>query len=138
MRRETIIGLVIAGAVVFAGCQRGPTYETAALAGRVVIDGEPVAKGGVQFMPIEQGQPAFGEVRDGVYAARVPKGRVRVIFSSTRETGRMVQVYSTQVPEVLDVMPESLREGIEITVTGDDPSRDFVLSSKPDRQAPSR
>ena len=107
----------------------------ASLAGRVVIDGTPVKNGGVQFMPLDQGQPAFSEVRDGGYAARVPKGRVRVIFSSTRETGRMVQVYSTQMPEVLDVTPPALREGIEITVERDDPARDFVLSSKGDRQS---
>lgn len=112
------------------GCHRGPAYDTAALAGRVMIDGEPVRDGGVQFMPLEHGHPAFSEVRDGVYAAWVPKGRVRVLFSATRETGRTVEMYSTKTPEVLDVLPASLRDGIEITVIADDPARDFSLSSK--------
>ena len=130
--------LIAAACVAATGCHRGPAADTASLAGRVVIDGTPVKQGGVQFMPLDRGQPAFSEVRDGAYAARVPKGRVRVIFSSTRETGRMVQVYSTQKPEVLDVTPPALREGIEITVERDDPALDFVLSSKGDRQPPPR
>jgi len=117
-----------------AGCGTGIPDDTVALAGRVTIDGEPVALGGIQFMPLEKGRPAFAEVRDGRYAARVPKGRVRAIFSSRKETGRQVQVYSTTMPEVIDVLPASLREGIEITVEGDDPKRDFVLSGKAERE----
>jgi hypothetical protein len=123
--------LVVLGAVV--GCGTATREDTATLAGLVTIDGEPVVLGGIQFMPQEQGRPTFAEVRDGRYQARVPKGRVRAIFSARRETGRQVEVYSTTIPEVIDVLPASLREGIEITVAGDDPSRDFVLSSKAER-----
>jgi hypothetical protein len=113
-----------------AGCGTAVRDDTVALAGGVTIDGKPVALGGIQFMPLEKGRPAFAEVRDGRYEARVPKGRVRAIFSARRETGRQIEVYSTTIPEVIDVLPASLREGIEITVDGDDPSRDFSLSSK--------
>jgi hypothetical protein len=116
--------------LVAMGCGTVVREDTAALAGRVTIDGKPVALGGIQFMPLEKGRPAFAEVRDGLYVARVPKGRVRAIFSSRRETGRQVEVYSTTMPEVIDALPASLREGIEITVEGDDPNRDFVLSGK--------
>jgi hypothetical protein len=127
-------------AVILAAIGCGTTLrdDTAALAGRVTIDGEPVTLGGIQFMPLEKGRPSFAEVRDGVYAARVPKGRVRAIFSSRRETGRQVEVYSTSIPEVIDILPASLREGIEITVEGDDPGRDFALASKPQPEAPAR
>ena len=125
--------LVIAAsgvAVSGAGCGRGPDAEdTAALAGRVLIDGAPVQKGGIQFMPVERGRPSYSTVTGGAYAARVPRGRVRVIVSAVQETGRQVQVYSTTRPEVIDVVPDSLREGIEVTVDGDDPARDFNLSS---------
>lgn len=124
--------------LVATGCGTVVRDDTAALAGRVTIDGKPVALGGIQFMPLEKGRPAFAEVRDGVYAARVPKGRIRAIFSSRRETGRQVQVYSTTMPEVIDVLPASLREGIEITVEGDDPSRDFTLSGNAEREVPTR
>ena len=127
-------GCVVAIVLLAMGCGTAVRDDTAALAGRVTIDGEPVALGGIQFMPLEKGRPAFAEVRDGVYAARVPKGRVRAIFSSRRETGRQVQVYSTTMPEVIDVLPASLREGIEISVEGDDPKRDFVLAGKAERE----
>lgn len=116
--------------LVAAGCHPGPRSDTAALAGHVVIDGEPVERGGVQFMPLERGQPAFSEVRGGAYTALVPKGRVRVIFSAVRETGREVQVYSSRVPEVVNALPPELADGVEITVDGDDRAMDFVLSSK--------
>ena len=127
-------GCLAAIVLLAMGCGTAVRDDTAALAGRVTIDGEPVALGGIQFMPLEKGRPAFAEVRDGVYAARVPKGRVRAIFSSRRETGRQVQVYSTTMPEVIDVLPASLREGIEISVEGDDPKRDFVLNGKAERE----
>lgn len=129
---------VSAVGVSTSGCQaRGARSDTAALAGRVSIDGVPVPKGSVQFMPLDHGQPAFSEVRDGAYAARVPKGRVQVLFSAPKETGRLVQVYSSKVPEIVDALPPSLRDGVEITVDGDDPNRDFSLSSKPSpRQEP--
>lgn len=124
--------------LIAAGCGIAARDDSAALAGRVTIDGKPVTLGGIQFMPLEKGRPAFAEVRDGIYAARVPKGRVQVIFSSRRETGRQIEVYSTTMPEVIDVLPESLREGIEITVEADDPSRDFVLSGKAAREGSAR
>lgn len=81
-------------------------------------------------MPMETGQPAYSEVRDGAYSARVPKGRVRAMFSSVKETGRTVEVYSSAMPEIIDNLPPALREGMEITVTGDDRTRHFALSSK--------
>jgi len=122
--------------VIFtAGCGTAVRDDTVALAGGVTIDGQPVALGGIQFMPLEKGRPAFAEVRDGRYQARVPKGRVRAIFSARCETGRQIEVYSTTIPEVLDVLPAALREGIEIVVEGDDPSRDFSLSSKTAQEA---
>lgn len=112
-----------------ASCRSRPPEDTAALAGTVLIDGTPVRRGGIQFMPIDRGRPAFSPIVDGTYAARVPKGRVRVIVSSAKETGRTIEVYSTTVPEVVDALPPSLREGIEITVEQDDPRRNFDLSS---------
>lgn len=115
--------------LVSQGCGSGPQEDVAVLAGRVAIDGEPVQKGGIQFMPLDQGRPAFSPVSEGAYSARVPKGRVRVILSAVKETGRQVQVYSTTVPEVVDALPPALRDGFEITVEGDDAARDFKLSS---------
>lgn len=112
------------------GCGSRAHDDSARLSGRVVIDGVPVEFGGIQFMPLERGRAAFAEVRNGDYAARVPRGRVRAIFSSRRETGRQVQVYSEMIPEVVDTLPPALRDGIEITVESDDPARDFLLSSK--------
>lgn len=132
--RGSILAVLVVVCGGLAGCGTSIPDDTVALAGRVTIDGEPVALGGIQFMPLEKGRPAFAEVRDGIYAARVPKGRVRAIFSSRKETGRQVQVYSTTMPEVIDALPASLREGIEITVEGDDPKRDFVLSGKAERE----
>jgi len=123
---------VVAG--LLTGCGRSQATDTASLAGRVTIDGEPVVTGGIQFMPLDQGRPAFAEVRDGVYRADVPRGRVRAIFSSRRETGRQIEIYSTTVPEVVDVLPASLREGIEITVSGDDAAHDFNLTSRKGEQ----
>lgn len=129
--RYAMIAAILACFLGMSGCTSPRRDDTALLAGRVVIDGTPVQKGSIQFMPLDRGRPAFSDVNAGAYSARVPKGRLRVIFSSVRETGREIELYSTKVPEVLDALPPSLREGVEIVVEGHDPSRDFVLSSKP-------
>lgn len=128
---QNTAAMVIMGLALGAlGCRGAARDDTVMLAGRIVIDGQPVRKGGIRFMPLDRGHPAYSDVQDGRYSARVPKGRLRVFFSAVEETGRMVQSYSAKVPELIDAVPPTLRDGVEITVDGDDAARDFVLSSE--------
>jgi hypothetical protein len=124
-------------AAMSVGCGKGarpPAYPSARLAGMVTVDGQPVAKGVLQFLPPE-GSPAAiiqAEIIDGRYTATaVPVGKIRVLFSGVKETGRVDTKSSSQpIPEVVNLIPERYRDGMDIQVTGDNDGQNFELKSK--------
>lgn len=78
--------LIIAAVAVTIGC--GDSHPSrVAVAGRVLIDGEPVTRGSIKFVP-EKGRPSFGEIGsdgrfiltcyDGADGALPGKHRVQV------------------------------------------------------------
>jgi hypothetical protein len=127
---------LLAGVVLCAGC--GPaanSHPTAKLAGHVTIDGQQIDVGQIQFMPLGKGpgsgQLAEGTIAQGSYSAdRVPTGKVRVIFAALRKTGKMIHEGDYVFPEEVSMIPEKYQQGIEIDVSGDNPSQDFNLDSK--------
>jgi hypothetical protein len=116
------------------GCDAGkPTYPTARLEGNVTLDDRPIPEGNLQFMPQDVGQaPVTGApIVDGRYVAEaVPRGRLRVLLTATKATGKMVKDYSTPRPEVINLIPAKYRAGIPIEVTGDNANLNFALRSR--------
>jgi hypothetical protein len=125
--------LVLIGAATFCcGCgQSVNPHPTARLAGRVTIDGRPIAQGRIQFFPITAGgQPDDTEIKDGEYAAEhVPRGKVRVVFLSAKETGKIIHD-GHDYPEIASIIPDQYRSGIDIDVGEDNPNQVFALVSK--------
>jgi hypothetical protein len=115
------------------GCgQAKPTYPAARLEGSVTLDGKPIAQGNLQFVPQDASQaPITGTtIADGRYVAEaVPRGKLRVLLSASKETGKMITEYSTPRPEVINLIPAKYRAGIPIDVTGDNLNQDFALKS---------
>jgi hypothetical protein len=120
--------------VLLLGCDSGkPTYPSARLEGSVTLDGKPIAQGSLQFMPQDVGQvpSTAAPIVDGKYVAdAVPRGKLRVLLSATKETGKIIKEYSSSRPEVVNLIPEKYRAGIPINVTGDNPNQDFPLKSR--------
>jgi hypothetical protein len=125
------LGMVLA---LVMGCNSGKsTLGTANLEGNVTLDGKAINEGTLQFMPREKGQanPSMAQIVNGRYVAvGVPKGKVQVLLTALRKTGRMIKEYDETRPEVVSLIPEKYRSGIEINVTGDDPNKNFELKSK--------
>ena len=116
--------------VLGSGCSTRPNQPTARLAGTVSLNGQAVSEGNIQFHPVEAERGIVQvEIRDGRYAAAIPQGPVVVLLNATRTTGRKVQQYSEEVPEVVSVIPPKYRPGIPLEVTGDDPALNFELTS---------
>ena len=121
------------------GCGKsGSEFPVARLEGTVTINGRPLpadAEGWVQFMPSGgggQASPARSQIVDGRYLAEnVPLGKILVIFTVTRLTGRMVVEDNvpggTPDPERENLVPESCRQGIPLEISGDEEKRDFDL-----------
>jgi len=53
--------------------------------GKVTLDGQPVAAGAVNFLPVDGNTPtAGGVIKDGTYAAEVPYGSMRIEIRSPK------------------------------------------------------
>lgn len=124
--------IALAAAFVVAGCNPA-AFPTVRLEGRVTIDGQPVEKGQINFASSQQGggPSATAQIVAGRYVAdRVPQGKVRVYFDATRQTGKTVEHYGQQWPEIVNIVPQKYRGGIEIEVAGKTATYDFDLQSK--------
>jgi hypothetical protein len=139
-RRVPRVGavVVLTLAALTVGCGSGggagTSYPSAKLSGTVAVDGQPIATGSMQFLPPPETKAPVvtAEIKDGRYAAAgVPTGKVRVIFTAVKETGRVdTKSTSTPVPEVVNLIPDRYRDGIDITVTADKADQNFDLKSK--------
>jgi hypothetical protein len=128
-----LLGIVFLGVLV-TGCGLAkPVAPTANLEGMVTLDGRPIDEGTIQFMPATKGQaaPSMAVISEGRYVATgVPRGKVQVLLSATRKTGKMITTYSEPYEEAVSIIPEKYQSGIEINVAGDDPKRNFELKSR--------
>ena len=122
--------VVLATAILGCG-QSVSDRPTARLEGRLQIDGVAVTTGSIQFLPQGNGRPASAEVLDGHYIAQsVPLGKVRVMFTAIKETGRMQSDGGHEFPERINLVPVRFRSGTDLDVPGDNPSQDFLLTSR--------
>ena len=120
---------LIAGLVILAsGCGKsGP--PTSRVEGSVTLDGKPLEKGTISFVCLEndRGGSAAGKIVAGKYdVADVPRGKVRVGFHAVRSTGRMTSIPGgPPMPEIINVIPEKYRMGVEVEVAEPNVHRDF-------------
>ncbi|MBX6315425.1 MAG: carboxypeptidase regulatory-like domain-containing protein, partial [Isosphaeraceae bacterium] len=77
-------------AVALGGCgDTGDGLSRQAISGTVTLDGQPLARGTIQFLPIspQQATPALVEIKDGTYTIPRDRGLVpgtyKVLISST-------------------------------------------------------
>ncbi len=106
------------------------------LEGKVTIDGQPLpgdAVGSVVFTPRAKGQApaAQAKIDAGHYQTdKAPLGDIKVFFHISRATGKIIQDSPDDAHprrELQDLVPETLRGGLDVNVTGDNPHQDFDL-----------
>ena len=123
--------LLLSVNAIGCGPEESP-YPTANVSGKITLDGQPLASGSITFLPEggEQARPTATDFSDGIYSLTdAPLGRVRVRIISTKETGKLIPGSSEMVPEVVDVVPQRYRQGIELEIAGDNDQLDFDLTS---------
>jgi hypothetical protein len=129
-RTLRLAGTILLGVLLTGfGCAKSGTR----LEGTVTIDGNPVAEGRLQFVPQgpERRSPVTAAIKDGRYAASsVPLGTVRVLFSATQKTGRLIHEYSQPYEEIVSIIPKTYEQGMIIEVTADASTQDFALTSR--------
>ncbi|MGO9108842.1 MAG: hypothetical protein ACLP9L_06380 [Thermoguttaceae bacterium] len=123
--------------LVSAGCGSPSHSEPVArLEGKVTINGGPLpedAVGSVVFRPRAKGQApaAQAKIHAGRYQTdKAPVGDVMAFFHISRPTGKIIQDSPNDEhphPELQDLVPEKLQDGLRIDVAGDNPHLDFDL-----------
>jgi hypothetical protein len=127
--------LAISFVLAIGGCSRGPNYENATVMGTVTIDGQPVPKGFVTFMPSakNQGPVIGGKIVDGKYCCeKVPLGKSQVIFiAQAVEMTTIVEKATGAKHEVpKNILPPQYAPGLEADVKSGTNNLDFPLRSK--------
>ena len=111
--RAAWIWLVLVATAIFSACSRGPAPpKRGTLAGKVTLNGKPVASGLVRFMALDPSAVnVVAQVKDGQYnlpAEQGPtKGKYRVEFSVPSTTKQRVP--NDDVPGTfMEIAPETL------------------------------
>jgi hypothetical protein len=128
------LSLAMLTTLACVGCGgSGTDYPTARVTGSVSIDGEMVESGHVNFMPApgSEAHPVSAEIESGKYLAEnVPLGPSVVTFSISRPTGRIIsEPDRTPYPEILNAVPPQYANGMEIQISKDSPTQDFLLTT---------
>jgi hypothetical protein len=90
------VAVAVAAAVAAVGCDRGGDgLPRESVSGKVTLDGRPLDRGEITFVPTGgDGPPVGGEIQDGTYAIRRADGPVpgphRVAIFSAKPTGKKI------------------------------------------------
>lgn len=108
--------------IISSGCgESAPVFPSAKLEGTITIKGEPVQKGNLQVISKDKvGLIAQGPITDGKFMIPdAPLGEVTIIVRATKATGKMIKEYSSEYPEVINIVPNSYQQGVPFTVKKD-------------------
>ncbi|WP_425615296.1 hypothetical protein NA78x_005211 [Anatilimnocola sp. NA78] len=132
-RSLLVLVAVLLGTI--AGCGGGAGGLTT-VSGTVKVDGEPLKKGAISFLPVDgQSTTAGGAITDGTFTVQVPKGMQKVVINAPKVTG-MRKLYDTPDSPTMETTAESLpakyHSATELTldVKGGSVKQDWDLSTK--------
>jgi hypothetical protein len=118
-------------AVLASGCGR----QTVTVSGDVTLDGQPVTKGTITYVPVDTSLPRVErEIVDGKYTAPLPVGAYKVQVSWQRPTGKKRQMLpdSPAIDILEEAVPGKFNTNTELQtdIKAGDTKRDWPLKSK--------
>jgi hypothetical protein len=136
MIRGFLGSVALLSLVIFVGCGGDSAGSTTRVSGTVMLNGGPIppgAQASISFVPINEnrGVVASAEIKDGKFEVPdAPVGPVRVEFSISQMTGESRPADDGRTGGevvVKNLLPESVRNGIEKSVSADQPEMSFDL-----------
>jgi hypothetical protein len=132
--RAVCRGVSLLALLVLAGC--GDADSMAEVTGTVRVDGEPMSEGSITLVPANgDGPTAGGQIKDGKYSVRSPKGVMKVSISMPKVVGKK-KVYATpdspEMPVTVEALPPRFNQATELRleVKGGSNPKDWDLQSK--------
>lgn len=110
---------LLCSTLILMGCaEKEAVISTAKLEGTITINGFAVEKGTLQVISKDKvGLIAQGQITDGKFIIPdAPLGEVTILVRATKLTGKMIKEYSSEYPEVINIVPNSYRQGVPYTV----------------------
>ena len=130
-------------AMLANGCGGQSGIERPAVSGTVLLDGQPIESGTISFVPAPgtKGPTAGGIIKSGKYSISegdgAAVGTARVEISSSKATGKMIEVGSpmppgTKIEETIEAVPTKYNKNSTLTVEikAAANTHDFDLKSK--------
>ncbi|MBN2292516.1 MAG: hypothetical protein JXM70_08835 [Pirellulales bacterium] len=136
-----ITSLALFSLLALIGC--GGADNRAGVSGKVLLDGRPVAKGTISFIPVEgtEGPTSGGDIINGEYAVTSDKGvavgKNRVIIRSVVKSGRKINMGNGDVDdEWVQMIPARYNKQSDLIciIQAGSNQQDFELQSKLPRQ----
>lgn len=101
--------------VLVSGCSKGKPMGD--VRGKVTLNGEPLAQGAVQFVPVNGDTPTTGGViRDGAFQVEVPVAKQRVKISSNVVDKEKTPPNATADQIVMKSLPAKYNTHSDITL----------------------
>jgi len=103
--------------VTGSGCSQGPATGT--VTGEVTVDGKPLPKGHLEFMPLDgQGQTGGMIITDGKFSGQVPVAKMRVKIHGHKVVKGTYQAYAGAPPEddIVEGLPAKYNDKSDITL----------------------
>ena len=110
---------LLCATIISMSCgEADPVFPSAKLEGTITIKSQTVEKGTLQVISKDKvGLVAQGQITDGKFMIPdAPLGAVTIIVRATKTTGKMIKEYSSEYPEVINIIPKSYQQGIPFTV----------------------
>ena len=124
-------GLLVALGTL-TGCDSGAMVK---VTGVVTLDGKPIEKGAITFVPADGKAPTTGgPIKAGRYTVQVPRGLMKVSITAPKVVG-MKKLYSTPNSPEMEVTAEALpakyneATELKVEVTAGTKQQDFELRS---------
>lgn len=105
--------------LVALGCGESDPLNRQAVSGKIMLDGEPLAEGTVEFTPVNNGVPSGATVKDGLFTIPEEKGLppgdyvVRVTAASSSGVTAEVPGESNLIPA--ELIPEKYNTKSELS-----------------------
>ena len=137
MRRLANVALVISMVLIGCGKSKGP--PTAVVSGKVSLDGAPLEKGVINFVPTDgKGTTEGGKIVKGAYSVTVGLGDKRVEIRSPKVVGQRDAYPGDPNSPKMDITEEVVpsrynsRSELKVPVTGRK-AEDFKLKTPKDQ-----
>lgn len=139
MIRSVSVVLILALA---CGCGSKSRWQHAAVEGEVTLDGVPIERGSIRFIPTgqTQGVPTGAAIEKGQYRIAAADGPVvgtnRVEISASRKTGRKIQAAMSDPGKTMDETVEAVparynkKSTLEREIKSEKNVLDFELRTK--------